>query len=44
LFEKKKLNEDISNRRIRFIGSSHGCRIQNEGFEVILIDDLSNTL
>jgi hypothetical protein len=39
----KKLNEDISNRRIRVYGSHTVVELQNEGFEVILIDDLSNT-
>jgi adenine/guanine phosphoribosyltransferase-like PRPP-binding protein len=40
--DKSTIDENTSNGRFRFYRFTHGGRIA-EGFEVVIVDDLSNT-
>ncbi len=39
---KNDRNESIGNRRFGFYWFSYGCRTSNKGYEVVIIDNLSN--
>jgi UDP-glucose 4-epimerase len=41
--DKSTIDENTSNGGLGFIGSHTVVELQNEGFEVVIVDDLSNT-
>jgi UDP-glucose 4-epimerase len=40
--DKSTIDENTSNGGLGFIGSHTVVELQNEGFEVVIVDDLSN--
>jgi UDP-glucose 4-epimerase len=42
--DKSTIDENTSNGGLGFIGSHTVVELQNEGFEVVIVDDLSNTV